>query len=207
MKKKLIYIMDIQCGWCYGNSKNIQAVYEEYKDKVDFEFLNGGMWVGEHAPKGGKKISDYIKSQTPRLVSYTGMPVLEPFFELIKNPDYTLSSLEPSAAVVLTKKIALEKSVAFAKEVQSVHFTQGKKLDELETYLPILKNLEIEENVFKEEWMSEKNINETIKEFNQVRHLAKGFPTLLIQIGDKISVLASGYFELDTMLNHLKKVI
>ena len=32
---KIIYIMDPQCGWCYGNSDNITALQEEFKD--DFE--------------------------------------------------------------------------------------------------------------------------------------------------------------------------
>ena len=207
MKKKLIYVMDIQCGWCYGNSKNIQTVYETFKDKVDFEFLNGGMWVGKHAPQGGEQISDYIKSQAPRLTAYTGMPLSESFFNLIKDPTYTLSSLEPSAAVVLIKTLAPEHVVAFAKEVQRVHFTQGKRLDELDTYLPILNQYNIDVNQFKTDWLSDENLEQTALEFQKGRNLANGFPTFLIQEGDSTSVLASGYFDLDQMVNKLNSLI
>lgn len=207
MKKKLIYVMDIQCGWCYGNSKNIQTVYETFKGKVDFEFLNGGMWVGKHAPQGGEQISDYIKSQAPRLTAYTGMPLSEPFFNLIKDSTYTLSSLEPSAAVVLIKTLAPEHVVAFAKEVQRVHFTQGKRLNELDTYLPILDQYSIDVDSFKIGWLSDNNLEQTALEFQKGRRLANGFPTFLIQEGDSTSVLASGYFDLDQMVNKLNSLI
>lgn len=42
-KIKLTYVMDPQCGWCYGNSENITALQEVFKDDFDFELLVGGM--------------------------------------------------------------------------------------------------------------------------------------------------------------------
>lgn len=207
MKKKLIYVMDIQCGWCYGNSKNIQAVYDVYKEKVDFEFINGGMWVGSQAPKGGEQISNYIKSQAPRLTAYTGMPISESFFQLINDETYTLSSLEPSAAVVLVKTLSPDAVVGFAKAVQEVHFTQGKPLDDINTYLPLLNAFSIDQEAFTTGWMSEENLKQTAEEFKYGRGLANGFPTFLIQEGDQVAVLASGYFDLDQMLGKLKELI
>lgn len=207
MQTKLIYVMDIQCGWCYGNSKNIQTVYNRFKDQVDFEFLNGGMWLGPQAPVGGEQISNYIKSQAPRLTQYTGMPISDAFFSLIKDNTYRLSSLEPSAAGVVVKKLAPEKAVDFAKELQRVYFALGQRPDELDTIIPLLKALDISVEQFEKEWMSEDNLEQTAKEFNRAGQLANGFPAFLIQKGEHIDVLASGYFDLATIVAKLNKLL
>ncbi len=199
--------MDIQCGWCYGNSKNIQTIYNTFKDQVDFEFLNGGMWIGNQAPVGGEQISNYIKSQAPRLVQYTGMPISDAFFNLIKDKSYTLSSLEPSAAAVLVKKLAPEKTVDFAKDLQRVYFTLGQRPDELKTIAPLLKALDISVEQFEKEWMLDENMEQTANEFNRARQLANGFPAFLIQKGEDVEVLASGYFDLNTMMSKLNKLL
>lgn len=43
MKPILVYCYDAYCGWCYGFSRVIKKIYEEYKDQLDFEVLSGGM--------------------------------------------------------------------------------------------------------------------------------------------------------------------
>lgn len=205
--KKLIYIMDAQCGWCYGNAENITTIYNEYKNKFDFEFLNGGMWIGENAPQAGEKVNNYIGTHLPRLVDYTGVKISDEYKELIANSDYVLSSLEPSAAIVLLKKLVPEKAFEIAKEVQNIYFTQGKRLDKLATYLPILEQYGIAKSDFEKAWLSEENLKETYQEFNRVSGLVRGFPTLFLQEDDKTTVLASGYFQLATMQTKLDEIL
>lgn len=203
MKKKLVYVMDAQCGWCYGNSKNMLSIYQEFSDTYDFEFLNGGMWVGENAPQSGGRISEYIGSQIPRLESHTGMKISEAFISLIRDSDYVLSSLEPSAAIVLMKE-QTKQAFLIAKEVQSALFVEAKRLDELSTYLPILEKFDIDASLFENQWMSEENLKQTNEEFNKVRSMVNAFPCLLIEENNQLSVLASGYFELEAMRERLK---
>lgn len=45
---KVTYVMDPQCGWCYGNSENITALQKEFEEEFDFELLVGGMWLGKN---------------------------------------------------------------------------------------------------------------------------------------------------------------
>lgn len=205
MNTKLIYVMDPQCGWCYGNSKNITAIYNEFKDEMEFELLSGGMWVGKNAPQAGEQISSYIVPQIPRLTAYTGMEISNEFKTLISNSDYVLSSLEPSAAIVLFKKMAHEKAVYMSKEVQQALFVDAKPLDELETYLPILEKYNLDKEKFKAAWLEEDNLKETQQEFNRARSLANGFPTLILEVNGKQQVLASGYFELEAMRKRIKE--
>ncbi|WP_315819016.1 hypothetical protein [Paraflavitalea speifideaquila] len=47
----IYYCYDAYCGWCYGFSPVIKRIAEEYKDRVSFEVLSGGMIISD-APAG-----------------------------------------------------------------------------------------------------------------------------------------------------------
>jgi putative protein-disulfide isomerase len=200
---KLIYVMDPHCGWCYGNSKNMTEIYKTYQNNFDFEILAGGMWIGKDAPNGGEWLYGFLKDHAPRMEQTTGMPVSEAYYSLGKDSTYTFSSLEPSAAIFWVKKNDPQKSFQFAKAVQKVLFAQGKKMDQPESYLPILDELEIPHSEFKKQWLSEEIIDGVNKEFLKAQEFAQGFPTLVLQTDSNIQTITSGYFELDPM----KKVL
>ncbi|WP_109301048.1 DsbA family protein [Aquimarina sp. AU474] len=206
MKGKLIYVSDSQCGWCYGNGENISMIYNTFKNDFDFEFLNGGMWVGQDAPRGGRQISDYINARAPRLTAITGRDIDPAFFGLIADPSQVLSSLEPSAAIVLIKELNPEHTFTFAKEVQNALFKEAKPLDILDTYIPILEKLAIDQTQFTNRWMQDDNLTKTHKEFQIARGMANGFPTFILEQGDKKTVLASGYFDVQAMKDHISGI-
>lgn len=123
------------------------------------------------------------------------------FYELAKDSGYVFSSLEPAAAIVLIKELAPKRTFAFAKAVQRSIFAEGKRLDKIETYEPILRELKIDTEKFEKNWMSESNISKTQKEINTAKQMASGFPTLLFQDESGTHPLTSGYFNKEKM-NH-----
>lgn len=206
-KMKLIYVMDPQCGWCYGNSENISNLKESYENELEFELLVGGMWLGPNAPRGGSNLSLFLQNHAPAMERTTGAKVGQPYYDLAKDSTYVFSSLEASAAIVAVKEIASEKTFSFSKEVQRALMVNGKRLDKIETYNPILKDLSIDELAFKNLWMSNTNLEAARKEFERAASLVSGFPTLLLSTKDTVRVLASGYFNLEKMkqeINHIK---
>ncbi|UII26299.1 DsbA family protein [Fulvivirga maritima] len=191
--KKIIYIMDPHCGWCYGNSDNITAVQQQYGEQVDFELLVGGMWLGRNAPTGGPQLENFIKTHSPRMESTTGVYVSDKFYSLTGDASYTFSSLEPAAAIVWVKNNYPDKTFAFTKAVQKIMFAEGKRLDAAEVYHPLLQAEGIDVEKFNQEWLSEKNIEATTAEFEKAAPLASGFPTLLFQNEEGVHHLFSGY--------------
>ncbi|MBB6459031.1 DsbA family protein [Flammeovirga kamogawensis] len=201
---KLIYVMDPQCGWCYGNSKNIQKVYDAYKGEIDFEILVGGMWIGDQAPKGGEETNHFMKQHSPVMEEKTGALVSTEFYELSKDETYTFSSFEPALAITWVKKNAPEKLLDFISELQRAQFYFGQRFDDFKTYLTVLQNLEIDTKTFMDGWGSDEDQSDTIAEINQARHLANGFPSLLIDKGNgEAEELAAGYFDGDLMVDKI----
>lgn len=205
--KKLIYVMDPQCGWCYGNSDNMNGVYNQFKDSFDIEILVGGLWVNENAPRGGDGLSQFIESHAPQMVKTTGAVLGDSYYELIKDSTYLFNSLEPSAAIVLIKEMETKQAFIFAKEVQKALYLDGKRLDTITTYLPILKSLNIDSKIFEEQWLSEDNITKTNTEFSKASTMVNGFPALILQDGETSTVLASGYFEKKKMVKKIENIL
>lgn len=198
-KMKITYIMDPQCGWCYGNGDNIGKLKDQYQDKFEFELLVGGMWLGQNAPKGGGQLSQFLQVHAPRMATTTGTAVGSGYYVLARDSSYIFSSLEPSAAVVAVKQLQPHSVFEFAKKVQELLFLKGQRLDKLDYYIPILNELKISKNDFEKLWLSSNNLEKTKQEFKYASSKANGFPTLLLN--DKI--LSSGYFELEFVAQKL----
>lgn len=199
--------MDPLCGWCYGNGNNITEIYNQYKDKIDFELVVGGMWLYHNAPSGSLGLKQFVASHTPRMIELTGAKVNQKYFDLAGDSSYTFSSLEPCAAIVLVKQLNPEKTFLFAKEIQKMMFTEGKKLNELDNYLPILKELGIDASEFNNNWLSEDNISNAKKEFARASALANGFPTLTYQQNNQTTMLASGYFKKERIATQIEELL
>ena len=195
--------MDAQCGWCYGNSSNIMKIKDIFKDQYAFELLTGGMWTGTHAPRGGEKLSEFLKTNGPRMSTITGAHLSEAFYRLAQDDSYIFSSLEPNAAICLVKQLKPDAAFLFAKKTQEALYIRGERLDKLQTYVPILNELSIDRDVFKLNWMRDENLANVYREFSESSKYANGFPTLLRQNGTKIELIASGYFNLDDVMSRL----
>lgn len=202
--KKIIYLLDVQCGWCYGNSENISEINAIFSKDVEFELLVGGMLLGNQAPKGGEQFHQFILANSPRMESHTKAYVSPDFYKLSKDNSYTFSSYEPDAAIVAIKKIAPDKIFAFTKELQRALFAQGKRLDVFENYVDVLTSLNISVEDFKKEWLSDENKLATEMEFKKAKQLANGYPTLILQDGEELITLAAGYFEKFKMIDYLE---
>ena len=199
--------MDVHCGWCYGNSDSISTVVHQLETQIDFELLTGGMWLGENAPKGGNGLYQFIQNHSPQMEATTGAYVDPKFYNLTKDSTYVFNSLEPSCAIALIKEWTPSITLEFSKAVQHSIFAQGKKLDQLETYLPILEKLKIDVSQFKEKWMTQKNILTTTQEFESGRKIARGFPTLALQTNNDIQIIASGYFNPDIVIKNINSIL
>lgn len=204
---KLKYIMDPQCGWCYGNSENISWLNEQLCGSIELELMVGGMWLGNDAPSGGAAFQQFIQSHSPRMEQTTGVEVGKGFYELAGQSGYQFSSLEPSVAITLIKNMEPGKVLQFTKQVQKALFLEGKRLDEIETYLGVLKELEMNEEVFVSNWMKPENIKATQDEFVVAKQLASGYPSLVAELNGEVVSVVSGYCAKNELLNRIEKLL
>jgi len=207
----LIYCYDAYCGWCYGFSKVIKKIEEDYKDKLGFEVLCGGMILPEQ-PKHFAPMAKYIQGAYKRVEELTGIKFGEDFLWHVFHPeetDWYPSSEMPAIALCIFKEYHPEKAIQIAADIQYALNYEGRDLTDKEAYRHLLPKYRIDEEEFYSKLKSEEYKEKAYYEFALVKQLqVTGYPTVLLQTSDsKFYLLAQGYTDYDTVKARIKTVL
>jgi putative protein-disulfide isomerase len=209
--KTLIYCYDAYCGWCYGFSKVIKKIYSEYKNKLEFEVLSGGMILPEE-PVAIGATAKYIEGAYKRVEEITGIKFGEDYLWHIKHPDasdWFPNSEKPAIALSVFKDYYPDQQVSFAADLQyALHF-EGRDLTDDEAYRSLLEKYNIPAEEFYEKLADEEYKEQAHYEFALCKQLnVTGFPAVFIQLSDtKFYKLAEGYTDYETLNDRLQKVL
>lgn len=207
----LIYCYDAYCGWCYGFSPVITRIAEEYKHKLVFDVLSGGMIFPE-TPQHFAPVAKYIQTAHKRVEELTGIKFGEDFLWHVFNPDKTdwYPHSEMSAiALCIFKEYHPDKAVQIASDLQYALNYEGRDLTDKEAYRHFLSRYNIPEDDFYTKLKSEEYKEKAYYEIALVKQLqVTGFPAVLIQASDsKFYLLAQGYTDYETIKLRLDNIL
>ncbi|HVG14475.1 MAG TPA: DsbA family protein [Chitinophagaceae bacterium] len=210
-KGTIIYCYDAYCGWCYGFSKVITGIAREYKDKVDFDVLSGGMIMPE-TPQHFAPVARYVQTAYKQVEELTGVKFGEDFLWHVFHPDETdwyPDSIKPAIALCILKEYLPEEAVFIASDIQYALNFEGRDLTDNEAYRHLLDKYGIAPEEFYEKLKSEEYREKAYYEIALVKQLnVKGFPCVLFQVSDsKFYLLAQGYTDRETLERRLDKVL
>jgi putative protein-disulfide isomerase len=211
MKPTIYYCFDAYCGWCYGFSKVITQIAEEYKDQIFFDVLSGGMILPEE-PTHFAPLARYIQGAYKQVEETTGVRFGEDFLWHVFHPDDTdwfPDSIKSATALCIFKEYHPDKAVSIASELQYALNYEGRDLTDNEAYRHLVHKYYIPEDAFYEKLKSEEYKEKAFYEIALVKQLqVKGFPSVLMQVTDsKFYLLAQGYTDYATVEQRLKKVL
>lgn len=197
MQSVIYYCYDAYCGWCYGFSPVIKKISEEYKGRLFFEVLSGGMIPAEN-PRPIATTAAYISEGYKRVEEMTGVKFGSDYLWHISNPeesDWFPHSEKAAIALCIFKEIYPEQQVAFAADLQySLHF-EGRDLTDDEAYRHLLENYSINAEDFYKKLHGEEYKEKALYEFSLCKQLqVTGFPAVLLQANEsKFYLIARGY--------------
>ena len=197
MQPVIYYCYDAYCGWCYGFSLVIKQIAEEYKDKLSFEVLSGGMIPAEN-PRPIAAMARYISEGYKSIEEMTGVTFGPDYLWHIDNPD--LSDWHPhseKAAIALSifKEMYPELQVAFAADLQyALHF-EGRDLTDDEAYRNLFEKYAIDADDFYHKLKNEEYKDKALYEFSLCKQLqVTGFPAVFLHTAEtKFYLVARGY--------------
>ncbi|MEO6814552.1 MAG: DsbA family protein [Ginsengibacter sp.] len=207
----LIYCYDAYCGWCYGFSEVMKKINSEYKNRMEFEVLSGGMILPEE-PVHISATAKYIEEEYKRVEELTNAKFGEDYLWHIKNPDasdWYPNSEKPAIALCVFKDYYPDQQVSFAADLQyALHF-EGRDLTDDEAYRLLLYKYNIPAIEFYEKMDDKEYKEQAHYEFALCKQLnVTGFPALFIQLSDtKFYKVAEGYTDFETLKGRIENVL
>lgn len=207
----IYYCYDAYCGWCYGFSPVIKKAAREYRDKIVFEVLSGGMILPEK-PKHIAVMAPYIKETYKTIEELTGIQFGKDYLWHIENPeqsDWFPDSEKPAIALCVFKEYYPDRAVEFAVELQyALHF-EGRDLCDDEAYKHLLEKYKIPVKDFYHNLHSADYKEKAYYEFALCKQLkVTGFPAVFLQVSDaKFYSIAYGYTDYDALVAGIERIL
>lgn len=210
MQPVIYYCYDAYCGWCYGFSPVIKKIAEEWKNRMGFEVLSGGM-IPKEAARPVSSIAGYISEAYKTVEERTGIQFGPDFLWHMFNPDQSdwfMHSEKSAAALCIFKEIHPDLQVQFASDLQYALNFEGRDLTDDEAYRHLLLKYGIPEETFYSRLNSPEYIEKANYEFTLCKQLqVTGFPQVLVQTGDqKFYLLSRGYTDYETLSDRFSAV-
>jgi putative protein-disulfide isomerase len=207
----IYYCYDAYCGWCYGFSPVISRIYDEYKGRLAFEVLSGGM-ILPTTPQPIGFMAGYIQGAYKTVEERTGIRFGEDWLWHIFHPeesDWYPNSEKPAIALCVYKDYHPDSAVLFAGELQYALHYEGRDLCDDEAYRHLLEKYGIPEKEFYEKLHSPVYKERAHEEFALVKQLkVTGFPTVFMQVSEtRFYLLARGYTDHDTLKRGIEQVL
>jgi len=189
----------------------MKKINSEYKNKLEFEVLSGGMILPEE-PVAIGATAKYIESAYIRVEEVTGIKFGEDYLWHIKHPDasdWFPNSEKPAIALCVFKDYLPDQQVSFARDLQyALHF-EGRDLTDDEAYRLLLDKYNIPVEEFYEKLEDEEYKEQAYHEFALCKQLnVSGFPAVFIQLSDtKFYMIADGYTDFETLDSRIKNAL
>ena len=206
-KLTLIYIQDALCGWCYGMSPVMQQLYREHQQDYNFVVLSGGMIRGSNVrPISG--MADYIRQASKHLEEVTGVNQTQAYHEqILDKGTYITNSEPPAIALLILKEKFPERQIPLAAAIQNLHFVDGKDLNDVETYLPVVRQYGVREEEFRKKFRDKDYADLARQEFELVEKWGiSGFPAVVFEAGEKLYLVAQGYQPYNQLTETLERI-
>lgn len=211
MQPVIYYCYDAYCGWCYGFSPVIKQIAEEYKDRIDFEVLSGGMIPSEN-PRPIAATAGYISQAYKTVEEMTGIQFGSDYLWHINNPeesDWFPHSEKAAIALSIFKELYPDRQVAFAADLQYALHYEGRDLTDNEAYRHLLEKYSIDAAEFYSKLKSAEYKEKALYEFALCKQLqVTGFPQVLLQAAEqKFYLLAKGFTDYATLKSRIESVL
>ena len=193
--RNILYVADPMCSWCWGFSPVIEEVLSQYRDRMVFKLLVGGLRPGNTERFDHHKRSD-ILGHWHSVHERTGQPFN---FSFQMGPDFVYNTEPASRAIVVVRRLAPLQALPFFNRVQEAFYVHNANVTQETILAALASDQGIDRSQFLDLFRSADLMQEVWDEFDYSRQLGvSGFPTLLAQNERETMALSHGYqtFEL-----------
>lgn len=195
----LIYIGDPMCSWCYGFSPELDKIKAAFPNTV-FEMVMGGLRAGGQETVAD--LEDFLHHHWIEVEKASG----QRFNHAILSRGNLIYNTEPACrAVTVVRQLNPQKTYEYFKSLQKAFYVENLIPTDLDVLTQLAFEVGINPEDFKNTYRNPQAKADVYSEFDLANALgAKGFPTLIAKINQRMFLVTSGYQKSDKIILSLK---
>ncbi len=200
----LVYFGDPMCSWCWGITNSLRQLKEEYKGRLGFRLVMGGL-----RPGGGDLWNDEMKAFLREHWEHVAQASGQPFnYGLLDWEEFNYDTEPAARAVRVVRDIDSSKELDFYAAVQHAFYVENHDPNQLSFYKPVCEKLEIPFATFQSLFESEGYKQLVRQDFAYAQQVGvRGFPTVALQQGDQLIAIARGYATFEQMRSKVEELM
>jgi putative protein-disulfide isomerase len=198
MNKKLIYVHDPMCSWCYGFSKTYMQLIEKLPEDIEVVRLLGGLApdTDEIMPESTRQM---VRQNWERISEV--IPGVEFNYDFWTKCQPRRATYPACRAIIAAREQGEEFDGAMTRQIQQGYYSQARNPSENETLVELAGEIGLDKDRFLEQLTAEQTHQQLLDEIATVRSIGiSGFPSLVLQKGDRLESVLVNYTDVEAML-------
>jgi len=199
--RKLHYIADPMCSWCWGFHSELGKLRAELPKDVVLEFVMGGLAADSDAPMPDE-VRAYVQQAWREVHEHTGAEFNWDFWEKCQP---TRSTYPSCRAVIAASLVGADEERAMFEALQRAYYLEARNPSLKETLVELAAEIGLDVSRFTED-LNSKRVEELFSEHRERRRAlgSDSFPSLVLEeAGGKTRCLMRGSGEASAILSQL----
>lgn len=199
MKKRLYYIHDPMCAWCYAFAPTFKSILSSLDESYEIVYISGGLAPHSNEPMPNH-MQDKIESIWVQINQVVGTVFNHDFWRNCKPRRSTYLACQASIAARLQGK-----EPQMIEAIQEAYYLKAQNPSNEDTLINAAKTISLDIKKFIDDLKSPEVIELFENDLNHRRKLGvNSFPTLLLQYKKECYPINIIYNEPDKMLAQIK---
>lgn len=202
MNKKLYYIHDPMCSWCFGFRPAWQKLLSLLPDDIEVIYLLGGL-AGDTTEVMPEKMQAFIRYNWQKIATQIPGTVFN--FDFFTQCTPRRATYPACRAVIAAEAQQTGAGVRMTEAIQNAYYTQAKNPSDDEVLKNLAQQLGLNVLEFSTALNAEITQDALIKQIQQGRNELgiSSFPSLVIRYEKQLIRIPVDYIHADSMLRHI----
>lgn len=201
MSKKLIYVHDPMCSWCFGFSKVYQQLTEQLPGNVALIRLLGGLApdTDEIMPESTRQM---VQQNWRRIEQQ--IPGVEFNYDFWTKCQPRRATYPACRAVIAAREQGDEYDISMTRQIQQAYYRQARNPSDNETLIELAGELGLDQERFSVQLVAEHTQQRLLDEIANTRAIGvSGFPSLVLQNDDGLQSVLINYTDVNAVLEQI----
>jgi putative protein-disulfide isomerase len=200
MDREILVVVDPMCSWCWGFSPVVRAIHDAYAERAAVYPIVGGLRPLTTIPMNDHAKTE-IRHHWESVHEVSGQPFDFSFFDR----DGFVYDTEPACrALVTVRSLEPKSALDFLEHMHRAFYAENRDITDDGVLVDLAVTAGVDRSDFLELFPTRKMTYQTSSDFFRSQSMGvTGFPTVILRVDEKLSLLSTGFRKFEDIKPHL----